>query len=273
MKILIRILCFLAIITTVSSISYSVYTYTLFKKASEDADKLSSYVESQSKSFTLKGIGIFEEREITTNSALDTINQILRPHVTISGVVYGEYNPDEFHKSDNKYFSIEELSILSHHGWLDSIIPNNNSRKLKNVDTLYYNAQLTFPDSLREQSLSRAILSTLVLATWIILLYFSVKATKSEFYKDDYLFIRYAWANNSSIIGRRLISILLNILLFAAFFATIIMPITIDSYEYEYSSSDFNTALAVFAGCIIIILSTWILTSLGWWVFGKKTNN
>lgn len=271
MKSLVRLICIVAIIITTLSISYTLHMFSLFNNVSNDADKLSEYVASQSKSITLKGIGMFGDHEITTNTALDSINKVLKPHIEIGGVVYGDYDPDNFHKPNDSDFSIEELSILAHNGLLTNMIRQNNSTGLKEIETIYYNSHLTNPDDLKEQSLSRSILSAFALAAWSLLSYFIFKATKSELYNIDYLFIRYEWTDNSSIIGRKILSILLNIILFTAFFATIISPLTIDSYNYEYSSSNFNGALGVLTGSIFIIISAWVLTSLGWWIFGKKS--
>jgi hypothetical protein len=268
MKLLVRALSIFAVLLSFSALIYSTYAYFLFDAAADDSENLYSYVNSQTKEFSLKGLNSYSDRVIKSNPVLDSINSVLFPYYT--GVRYYDFDRENSHKLDN-HFSVQELSILSRSHFLSRILPQNHSDRLKEFDNLYDNGYQDYPDFLRYKAGESTVFCFIIFITWVVFSIMLFKSTSQEIYKRDFIFIRYSWSNESSIIGRRLVSLVLNSTFAIAFIITIILPFSIEIYS---SSSEFSdNVMALLGLCAFVIFTTWALTSLGWWVFDKKKNS
>ena len=267
MRILVRATCICATVCSLFALAYSLYGYALFGQVNKDSEQLFDYVNKYTQNYTVKGIGNYGEHIVTTNPVIDSINSILEPYTHTGAVDEYTFDHNRIHKSENR-FSVEELAVLSENGFLSKILPNNKSYKLKEVEYLYGSRPFSYPDFLQNKASGEAFLSLLVFAGWIFISIIAFKGTAFEAFSNDYLFIRYKWANESSLIGRKLMSLLFNSILIAGLFLTVLLPFSLN--HYEYSSSDYDQLVVLLSLDAFTLFALWSLTSIGWWIFGKK---
>lgn len=265
------------------------YSFLLYKyyRIDKDEKQISAYYQSRTiRSSCLSDVGAL----LAINTFGDSINKALAPFVKVkmhAGANYSSIffdNKNNFHNTDINKFSLNELAFMHKLGLLKKFNLSSYTEKLTppNLLVAWYDSLGEIDGVYAEVVKSRCTITVIGSAINIFLVIWlyvrGYAALKNVFYKEDYIFLRSDFTDNSWLWLRRMLSALLNTILFIGCVATIYMPFFLYSrlfnpYDMNLLNSffEFNFNMVFTVAAILIIYT---LLAAIWWIMGEnKVNN
>ena len=265
----------LSALTSLCSCAFYAYVYFKYAKIEQNQAALREYVASMNDTTYVTSPLTNETSLVIENKTNNSVNAVFEPLVTLRpGADIGFDSKKSLHDIGDD-FSIGELALLN-----KAKIPTS-FEYVESLNTLEVPTGLTanigvsgnqdgvFARAVSTCASNAAIASIVDLFASIILLIIAIRGIRHSLYAIDLIFIRFDFVNNSHIVLRRFLSVIINGLLIIGCLGTIIMPFAF-YYSTLFSQGGIEVIPVVISYLVCLLFVFWAVSSTLWWVMNKE---
>lgn len=265
----------LSSLTSLCSCAFYAYVYFKYARIEQNQSALREYVASMNDTTYVTSPLTNETSLVIENKTNDSVNAVFEPLVTLrTGADTGYDSKKSLHDIGND-FSLGEMALLN-----KAKIPRS-FEYVESLNTLEVPTELQAnigvsgnQDGVLARAVSTcasnaAIASILDLFASIALLIIAIRGTRHSLYAIDLIFIRFDFVNNSHIVLRRFVSVIINGLLIVGCLGTILMPFAF-YYSTLFSQGGIEVIPVVISYLVCLLFVFWAVSSTLWWVMNKE---